>query len=116
MSKQRQKFLISFYKKPYTHFYRIIEEGGSQRPPPHRLSENWWRNIDILYIILKGILWRFRFILNFWKYFDFAILSAIFAKWLRNGSRMAVRKKFRLLKYEHIIYSFEARNLEILNM
>ena len=32
-----------------------------------------------------------------------------------NGSRMAVRKKFKLLIYEHIIYSFEARNLEILN-
>ena len=26
---------------------------------------------------------------------------------------MAVRKKFKLLKYEQIIHSFEARNLEI---
>ena len=30
---------------------------------------------------------------------------------LRNGSR----KKFKALKYKHIIYSFEARDLEILN-
>ena len=30
----------------------------------------------------------------------------------RNGSRMAVRKNVKLLKYEHIIYSFEARHLE----
>ena len=30
-----------------------------------------------------------------------------------NGSGMGVRKNFRLLKYEYIIYSFEARNLEI---
>ena len=33
-------------------------------------------------------------------------------QWLQNGCP----KKIRLLKYEHIIYSFEARNLEILNM
>ena len=31
----------------------------------------------------------------------------------RNGSRMAVRKKFKLKKYEHIIYHFKARDLEI---
>ena len=30
--------------------------------------------------------------------------------------RIGVRKNFKLLKYEHIIYSFEARNLEFLNM
>ena len=45
-----------------------------------------------------------------------ATLLAIFTKmtpqWLRKGSR----KKFKLLKYEHIIYSFEARDLEISNM
>ena len=29
---------------------------------------------------------------------------------------MAPEKYFRLLKYEHIIYSFEARDLEISNM
>ena len=33
-----------------------------------------------------------------------------------NGSEKGVRKNFKLLKYEDIIYSFEARNLEILNM
>ena len=27
-----------------------------------------------------------------------------------------VSKKFKLLKYEHIIYHFKARDLEILNM
>ena len=37
----------------------------------------------------------------------------IFVKWLLNGSGVGVRKKFKLLKYEHIVYSFEARNLEI---
>ena len=26
------------------------------------------------------------------------------------------RKKFKILKYEHIVYSFEARDLEISNM
>ena len=33
-------------------------------------------------------------------------------QWLQNGCT----KKFKLFKYEHIIYSFEARNLEISNM
>ena len=34
---------------------------------------------------------------------------------LLNGSRMAVRKNFKLLKYEYTIYNFEARDLEISN-
>ena len=33
-------------------------------------------------------------------------------QWLRSECP----KKFKLLKYEHIIYIFETRNLEILNM
>ena len=33
-----------------------------------------------------------------------------------SGSPEGVRKDLKLLKYEHIIYSLEARNLEILNM
>ena len=40
----------------------------------------------------------------------------MFGKWLPNGSRMGARKNVKLLKYEHIMYNFEARNLEILNM
>ena len=38
------------------------------------------------------------------KDFDFAILGAIFAKWLRNGSGTAVGKNFKLLKYEDITH------------
>ena len=49
----------------------------------------------------------------FEKYFDFATLQAIFAKWLHKGFRMAVRKSFKLLNYEHIIYHVKARDLEI---
>ena len=52
----------------------------------------------------------------FEKYFDFATLLPIFAKRLRNGSGIAVRKNFKLLKYEHIIYSFEVSALKISNM
>ena len=40
----------------------------------------------------------------------------MFAKWLRNGSRTAVRKSFKLLKYEHIMHHFKARGLEISNI
>ena len=38
------------------------------------------------------------------------------SKFSRNGSPMAperVYEKFKLLKYEHIIYHFEVRDLEI---
>ena len=34
-------------------------------------------------------------------------------QWLCNGSGTAVQKNFKLIKYEHIIYHFEARGLEI---
>ena len=47
------------------------------------------------------------------KYFYFVALWAIFENWLRKGSAMAPEKNVKLLKYEHIIYSFEARDLEI---
>ena len=49
------------------------------------------------------------------KHFDFAILRAIFAKRLRNGSRMAVQKNFKLLKYERIIYHFKVWRFRIHN-
>ena len=81
------------------HFYGIREEGVSP-PHQHHSFENRWRNIDILCIILKGILSRFRFNSNFWNFFDFLTLWAIFAKWLPNSSRMAVWKN----SYEWIYY------------
>ena len=67
-----------------------IREGGSGRPPlpppPHRSFENQWRNIDILYIILKGIVWRFRFSFNFSKIFLF---RNFMSKFSRSDSSMA---------------------------
>ena len=99
---------------PY--LYTLLQNKRGRWAAPHRSFENRWRNIDILYIILKEIVWRFWFSLNFQKYFDVVTLWANFRKmtpqWLLNGCL----KKFKLLKYQHIIYSFEARNLEILNM
>ena len=97
----------------YTHFYGIREEGGPGRP--HRSFENRWRNIDILYIILKGIVWRFRFILKFSKIFWFRFCEFM-SKFSRNDSPMAPERmfeKFELLKYGQIIYHFKVRDLEI---
>ena len=34
----------------------------------------------------------------------------------REMTQQWLRKNFKLLKYEHIIYSFEARDLEISNL
>ena len=57
-----------------THFYIIRDQNGSRwfsppppPPPPPCSIENRRRNIDISFIILKGILWRFRFNSNFSK-------------------------------------------------
>ena len=38
------------------------------------------------------------------------------SKFRKNDSAMAPEQNFKLLKYEHIIYSFEARDLQILSM
>ena len=99
-----------------THFYRIGEEGGSGRPPPpsplHRSFENRWRNIDILYIILKEIVWGFRFSLNYSKIFWFCDFMSKFSRndsqWLPNGCP----KKFQTFKIwiyialKHVIWRF----------
>ena len=50
------------------------------------------------------------------KYWKNILISRLYEKFWRNDSAMAPEKNFRLLKYEHIIYSFEARDLEISNM
>ena len=81
--------------------------------PAHYSFENRWCNIDILYIILKGILWRFRFNLKFSKIFWFRDFMSKFREMTPHGSRMGVRKNFKLLKYEHILTYFKASDLEI---
>ena len=44
------------------------------------------------------------------------LISRFYEQFLRNGSGTAVQKNFKLIKYEHIIYHFEARGLEISNI
>ena len=67
----------------FTEYERKVAQGA-----PHLSFENRWRNIDMLYIILKGILWKFRFSLNFWKIFWFRDFMSSFCKmtpqWLQN--------------------------------
>ena len=73
--------------------------------PSHGSFENRWRNMDILYIILKGIIWRFRFSLNFSKICWF---RDFMNKFSRNDSPMApewVSENISNLKYEYIIYT-----------
>ena len=48
------------------------------------------------------------------KYWKNILISRLYEQFSRNDSEMAVRKKFKLLKYEHINYHFKARDLEIL--
>ena len=44
------------------------------------------------------------------------LISRLCEQFSRNDSAMAPEKSFKLLKYEHTIYSFEARDLVISNM
>ena len=54
------------------------------------------------------------------KYLENILISRFYERFSRNGSAMAPGltdgKNFKLLKYEHIIYHFEARGLEISNI
>ena len=75
-------------------------------PPPHRSFENRWRNIDILYIILRGIVWRFWFILNFSKIFWFREMTP---QWLwsecpKNSDFYNMNISYIALK--HVIWRF----------
>ena len=50
------------------------------------------------------------------KYGENILISRLYEQFSRNDSSMAPEKNFKLLKYEHTIYSFEAYDLEISNM
>ena len=50
------------------------------------------------------------------KYWKNILISWLYEQFLRHDSAMAPEKYFKLLKYKHIIESFEARDLEISNM
>ena len=50
------------------------------------------------------------------KYGENILISRLLEQFSRNDSAKAPEKNVKLLKYEHIIDSFEARDLEILNM
>ena len=59
--------------------------------------------------------------MNVLKYWEKILISRLYEQFLRNDSTMApdgmaVGKNFKLLKYEHVIYIFEARDLEISNI
>ena len=101
--------------KEVTQFYRIKGGGGSGRPPPiifeplilpQQTIYHWKENLTAN---------RIHF-----KYLKNILISRFYEQFSRNGSangsRAAVRKNFKLLKYEHVIYHFKARGLEISNI
>ena len=47
------------------------------------------------------------------KYWKNILNSRFYEQFSRNDSTMAVRKKFKPLKYDNVIYNFEARDLKI---
>ena len=77
----------------------IIFEG---RNSPQKVIYHW-----------KGNLMASRIHFKYWKNI---LISRPYEQFSRNDSAMAPEKNVKHLKYEHIIYSFEARDLEISNM
>ena len=81
-----------------------VVQGGRPPPPPPPSIIFEGRNLPQQTIYhSKGTLSKslIRYI-DINKYFDFATLWAIFAKWLGKGSTMAPEKNFKLLKYGNV--------------
>ena len=89
-------------------FCRIRDGGGAGRPPPppppivfegrnllQQTIYHWKGNLSKSPI-------HFRYRQNI-------LISRLYDQFSRNDSGMAPEKNFKRLKYEHIIYSFEAR-------
>ena len=53
--------------------------------------------------------------INF-KYWKKILILQFYEQFWRNGTRMAIRKNFKLSKYEDITYDFKACGLEISNI
>ena len=52
----------------------------------------------------------------YFKYWKNILISRLYEQFSWNDSAIAPEKNVKLLKYEHIICSFEERDLEISNM
>ena len=74
----------------YAQFYKIREEGGSGPPSPviHLGTDD--TTLDITYHF-KGILWRFKFNLNFSK---INLISRLYEQFLQNDSAKAPEMGF----------------------
>ena len=53
---------------------------------------------------------------NHQKYWENILVSRFYEQFSRNRRNLGHFWKFKLLEYEHIIYHFEARDLEIPNI
>ena len=96
----RRKFIYTLLQNKRRRWFRA----PPPPPPHHRSFENRWHKVDILYITLKGVVWRFGFSLNFSKIFGFRGFMSTFS---RNDSPMApkwVSEKISNFKNINILY------------
>ena len=100
--------IISRGECRYTHFCRIRDEGGAGRPPliifegrnlPQQTIYHWKGNLSKSPI-------HFRYQQNI-------LILRLYEQFSRNDSAMAPEKISNYSEYEHIIYHFEAHDLEI---
>ena len=106
----------------HIHTFKIREEGkvvqGTPLPTVHL------RTNDVTWTYCTYVKGNHLEVLIQFKFFKTVLISRlfeqisrlyeqIFAKWLPKWLRSGCPKKFKLLKYEHVIYHFKARDLEI---
>ena len=100
--------------------YKILQNKRMRRcgvpPPPPPIIFERLKLPNKLYIVGKRIYRRVRIIKNIGKIFWFRDFMSNFREIGGIRPFSEVRKNFRLLEYEHIIYYFEARDLEIPNI
>ena len=84
--------------------------------PPTNIFSKDFSYPNKLYIVGKGIYRRVRIIKNIGKIFWFRDFMSNFSEVVGFRPFLEVRKNFKLLEHEHIIYHFEAGDLEIPNI
>ena len=99
-----------------THICRIKGCGGAGCPPPPIIFERLKLPQQIIYRRKENLSES----PNHQKYWENILVSRFYEQFSRNrrnlGHFRKIEKNFKLSEYEHIIYHFEARDLEIPNI
>ena len=66
--------------------------------------------------IAQSEIWKIKILFTYSKIFQFCDFMSNFCEMVKTSAIFGCPKKFKLIKYERIIYDLKARDPEILNM